>query len=136
MPMVFAASTISVPAGTVTLRPSMVRLMSGTDGDLADAAPVPQGVVFVFVPEVAEGGVDDPASRVAQSAQAAAVLQAVGNTLEDVELDLGALIGEDPLVGPDRPVLSDSARRALAARLVRVELHQPVRGEDDAVAVV
>src|SRR2546428_4158049 len=96
MPMVFAASTISVPAGTVTLRPSMVRLLSGTDGDLADAAPVPQGVVFVFVPAVADGGVDDPASRVAQSAQAAAVLQAVVNTLERVALGPGSVISQPP----------------------------------------
>src|SRR2546421_12773798 len=136
MPRVLAASTMSVPAGTVTLWPSIDNSTLGTCRDLSDVAFMTQGVVLVLAAEVAEGGVDDPAGRVAQPAQAAAVLEPVGNALQVVELDLRALVGEDPLVHADRPVAADPARRALPARLVGVELQQPVRGTDDAVAVV
>src|SRR6266851_3725956 len=135
MPMVFAASTTSVPAGTVILWSSMVRLTSGIDGNLAHVARMPQSVVLVLIAEVAERGVDHPAARVTQAAEAAAILQAVGDPLQDVQLDLRALVGEDALVGPRRPVLADAARRALAARLVGVELQQPVRRRDDAMRV-
>src|SRR6266581_3913439 len=136
MPTVFAASTTSVPAGTAILWPSMVRLTSGIDGSLAHVARVPERVVLVLVAEVAERGVDHPAARVTQAAEAATVLQAVRDPLEDVKLDLRALVGQDALVGPHRPVLADAARRALAARLVGVELQQPMRRLDDAVRVV
>src|ERR1700686_3061699 len=136
MPTVLAASTISVPAGTVTLFPSMVRLMSGIDESLPDVAGVPQSVVFVLIAEMAERRVDDPPGRVAKTAQAPPVLKTVRDALEDVQVQLRALVGEDPLVGPHRPVAADAARRALAARLVRVELQQPVGGADDAVGVV
>src|SRR5205823_2642811 len=136
MPIVFAASTTSVPAGTVSLWPSMVRFTSGMGGDLADVAFVAEAVVLVLLAEVADGRVDDPAGRVAEAAQAPAVLQAVRHTDERAELDLRALVGEDPLVGPHRPVAADPARRALAARLVGVELEQPVRRLDDAMRVV
>src|SRR6266581_3804538 len=124
MPTVFAASTTSVPAGTAILWPSMVRLTSGIDGSLAHVA------------RVAERGVDHPAARVTQAAEAATVLQAVRDPLEDVKLDLRALVGQDALVGPHRPVLADAARRALAARLVGIELQQPMCRLDDAVRVV
>src|SRR5712692_2497779 len=120
-----------VPAATVTLWPSMVRLPSGTRHHLADVALVPERVVFVLAVEVAERGVDDPAGRVAKAAQAAAVLQSVGDAAEAVELDLRPLVGQDALVHPHRPVAADAARRALAAGLVRVELQQPVRGADE-----
>src|SRR4029077_3698831 len=136
MPMVFAASTTSVPAGTMILWPSMVRLTSGTYSSLSNVALVPERVVLVLAAEVAERGVDHPAARVAQAAQAAPVLQAVGNALEDLEVDSRALVAEDALIRPDRPVLADAARGALAARFVRVEPHEPVRGLDDAVRVV
>src|SRR6202521_1715109 len=133
MPTVLAASTISVPAGTVTLCPSMVRLTSikGSPGNrggwvrisrgpsgmckrLADVAGVPERVVLVLLAEVAEGRVDDPARRVAEPAQAAAVLEAVCDALEDAQLELRALVGKDALVAPHRPVAADAARRALA----------------------
>src|SRR5215510_15639294 len=136
MPTVLAASTIRVPAGAVILWPSMVRLTSGTDSHLADSALVAQDVVLVLVAEVAQSGVDDPAAGVAEAAQTPAVLQPVGDALQDVELDLRALVGKDALVGAHRPVLADAAGRALAARLVGVELEQAVGRFDDAVRVV
>src|SRR6202521_49703 len=136
MPTVLAASTISVAAGTVTLCPSMVRLMSGMCKRLADVAGVPEGVVLVLLAEVAESRVDDPARGVAEPAQAAAVLEAVRDALEDAQLELRALVGQDALVGPHRPVAADAARRALATGLVRIELEQPVGGPDHAVRVV
>src|SRR5712692_475165 len=149
MPMVFAASTISVPAGTVILCPSMVRLTSGNcpsgpaghlptrwGGQGSHVALVPQRVVLVLLAEVAERGVDHPARRVTQAAQAAPVLQAVRHSLQRVELDLRTLVGEDPLVCAHRPVAADSTWRALAARLVGVELEQAIGGADDAVLVV
>src|SRR5690348_17167568 len=117
MPMVFAASTTSVPAGTVILWSSMVRWTSaispphkwggGIHRHLAHVAGVPQRVVLVLLAEVAERGVDHPAARVTEAAKAAAVLQAVRDPLQDVELDLRALVGEDALVGPRSPVLAD-----------------------------
>src|SRR5712691_2052469 len=146
MPMVFAASTTSVPAGTAILWPSIVRLTSGIgpthewgggiEGHLAHVAHMPQRVVLVLLAEVAERRVDHPAARVTQAAKAAAILQAVRDPLQDVELDLRALVGQDALVGPHCPVLADAAWCALAARLVGVELQQPVRGLDDAMRVV
>src|SRR5690242_14471231 len=102
---------MSVPAGTAILWPSMVRLMSGMGHHLA---LVPQRVVFVLAVEVAERGVDDPACRVAEAAQAAPVLQRVRDPAEVVELDLRTLVGQDALVHAHRPVASDAARRALA----------------------
>src|SRR5216117_2373591 len=133
MPMVLAASTTSVPAGTAILWPSIVRLTSGTRHDLADVALVAERVVLVLLAEVAQGRVDHPSARVAEAAQTAAILQAVGDALQDVELDLRALAGEDSLVSAHGPVLPDAAWRALAAGLVRVELEQPVGRADDAV---
>src|SRR5215472_14247763 len=121
MPMVLAASTTSVPAGTAILCPSMVSLTSGTDGHLPNVACVSKRVVLVLVAEMAERGVDHPSAGVAETAQAAAVLETVGNSLQDVDLHLRALVGKDALVGPHGPVLADPARRALAARLVGVE---------------
>src|SRR5579859_2773981 len=109
MPIVLAASTISVPAGTVILCPSMVRLTSGTGPHLADLALVPERVVLVLAVEVAERGIDDPARRVAEPAQAAAVLERVRDPAEVVELDLRALVGQDALVHAHRPVASDAA---------------------------
>src|SRR6266446_3957764 len=112
MSTVFAASTMSVPAGTVIFLPSIVRLTSGICGDLANVALVPEGVVLVLLAEVAQGGVDHPPTRVAEAAQAAAVLQPIGDPLQGVEVELRPLVGKDALVGSHSPVLADAARRA------------------------
>src|SRR6202162_4138539 len=136
MPTVLAASTMSVPAGTVTLCPSTCRLMSGMRPRLADVACVPQAVVLVLVVEVAHRRLDHPARRVAQPTQAAPVLQPVGDSLEDAELELRSLVGKDPVVGSHRPVATDAARGAFAAGLVRVEAQEPGGGLDHAVRVV
>src|SRR5450759_5378399 len=130
MPKVLAASTISVPAGTVILCPSRVRLMSGMRECPTDVARMPQAVVFVLIMEVAHGRLDDPTGRITQAAKAAAVLQPVGDALEDSELELRPFVGHDAVVSPNRPVAADAARRALAARLERVEAQQ-ARGRLD-----
>src|SRR5229473_3097442 len=136
MPTVFAASTMSVPAGTVILCPSIVRLMSGMRESLPDVAFVTQAVVLVLVVEVPHGRLDDPAGRVTKAAEAASVLQPFGNPLENAELELRPFVREDAVVGAHRPVAADPARRALAARLKGVEAQQPGGGLDDAVRVV
>src|SRR6266581_1641720 len=136
MPTVFAASTMSVPAGTLILCPSIVRLMSGTGGNGSYVAHVPQGVVLVFLAEVAERRVDHPTGGVAQAAQAPAVLEAVRHALQSVELDLRPLVGQDALVRAHRPVTTDATRRAFSARLIGIELEQAVGGPNDAVRVV
>src|ERR1700682_307896 len=136
MPTVFAASTMSVPAGTVTLCPSMVRLMSGIREHGSDVARVPEAVVLVLVVEMPHGRLDDPAGGVAQAAQAPAVLQAIGDTLEDPELELGSLVRQDAFVCPNRPVAADATWGAFAARLEGVEAQQPRGRLDDAVRVV
>src|SRR3984893_17419413 len=117
MPTVLAASTISVPAGTVTLCPSIVRLMSGMRQRLPHIALVSQAVVLVLLAEVAHRRLDDPAGRVAQAAEAAPVLQPVGDALEHAELQPRTFVGQDAVVGAHGPVAADAARRALAARL-------------------
>src|SRR5689334_13431419 len=122
--MVLAASTTSVPAGAVILWPSMVRLTSATcpprlrgggtcpsgaarhlptrwGGLCIHVARVPQGVVLVLLAEVSQRGVDYPAARVTQAAEAAAVLESIGDALQDVEVHLRACVVEDALVGPD-----------------------------------
>src|SRR5260370_20437580 len=136
MPTVLAASTMSVPAGTVILWPSIVRLMSGMRESLPDVAFVTQAVVLVLVGEVRHGRLDGPAGRVTKAAEAASVLQPVGNPLENAELELRAFVREDAVVCAHRPVAADAARRALAARLKGVEAQQPGGRLDDAVRVV
>src|SRR5437773_12314082 len=133
MPTVFAASTIRVPAATASLWPSIVRLTSGMRCDLAF---VPERVVLVLAVEVAESRVDDPARRITEPAEAAAVLQRVRDAAEVVQLNLRPVVAEDALVHAHRPVAPDAAGRALAARLVGVELEKPVRRPHDAVRVV
>src|SRR5712691_1685604 len=96
--MVLAASTMSVPAGTVSFLPSIVRLTSGNCRYLSDVALVPERVVFVLLAEVSDGGVDHPACRIAEAAQAPAVLQPVRDADQRVELDLRAFTGQDALV--------------------------------------
>src|SRR5260370_5317953 len=112
MPTSLAASTTSVPAGTASLWPSIVMLTSGMRGHSSDVACVPKGVVLVLLAEMAHRRVDDPPTGVAESAEAAAVLEPIGDPLQEVELDLRAFVGEDALVGPHRPVLAEPARRA------------------------
>src|SRR5260370_27263763 len=85
-------------------------------------ALVPQRVVLVLLAEVAEGRIDDPTRGVPETAKTPAVLETIRDSLQRVELDLRALIGQDPLVGPHRPIAADAARPALAARLVRIAL--------------
>src|SRR5487761_751064 len=136
MPTVFAASTNSVPAGTVIACPSMVRLMSGMREHGSDVARVPEAVVLVLVVEMPHRRLDHPAGGVAQAAQASAVLQTVGDALEDAELELGSFVRQDAFVCPDRPVAADATGGALAARLERVEAQQPCGRLDDAVRVV
>src|SRR5438046_9429799 len=99
----------------------------------AHLALVPERVVLVLDVEVAERGVDDPARRVAEPAEAAAILQRIRDAAEVVELDLRPVIAEDALVHAHRPVASHAARSALAARLVRAELEEPVRPATAAV---
>src|SRR5260370_37044484 len=111
MPTVFAASTMRVPAGTVILWPSMVRLTSGIRKSLSDVAFVPESVVLVLLAKVAGGRVDDPAARVAEPAQAAPVLQPVGDPEPDVDLHPRSLRGPHPLAGAHRPVLASPACR-------------------------
>src|SRR5689334_13793612 len=124
MPTILAASTMSVPAGTVTLCPSMVRLTSGMDSYFSDVAGVSKRMVFVFLAEMPERRIDHPSSGITQPAQTAPVLEPVCNTLQDAELDLRSLVGEDSFIGPYRPVAPDAAGRAFATGLVRVELEE------------
>src|ERR1700694_4879213 len=131
MPTVFAASTISVPAGTVILWPSIVSVMSGMSQHLADVARVAQAVVFVLVVEVAHRRLDHPTGRIAEPAETASVLQPVGDALQDAELELRSLVRQVGVVGAHRPVAADPARRALAARLERVEAQESRGGLDD-----
>src|SRR5438105_5164478 len=101
-----------------------------------DLALMPERVVLVLAVEVPEGGIDDPARGVAETAEAAAVLQRVRDPAEVVELDLRAVAGEDALVHAHGPIASDAARRALAGRLAGGELKKPVRRPNDAARVV
>src|SRR2546429_5752572 len=132
-----AASTTSVPFGTVTTWPSMVRVTrlgsfggwtsSGTGGHLQPlrGAHLSQAVLLVLLAEVAHRGHDHPAGRVPEAAEPAAVLQAVLDPVQDLQVDGAALVGQDASVGADRPVAADPAGGALPARLVGVEPEQP-----------
>src|SRR5438445_490878 len=102
MPTSFAASTTSVPAGTAILWPSIVTLTSGMRQRRPHVARMPQRVVLVLLTEVPEGRIDDPARRVAQAAEASAVLQTVGDPLEDPELDPRPFVSRDAVVRPAR----------------------------------
>src|ERR1700694_155322 len=101
MPTSLAASTTSVPAGTVSLWPSMVRFTmcapcartgaSGMGERSLHGADVVQAVLLVLVSEVPHRRLDHPTRGVAEPAKAAAVLEAVRDPLEDPQLDLRAL---------------------------------------------
>src|SRR5258708_675348 len=121
MPTSLAASTTSVPAGTVSLWPSIVRLMSGMSQGGLYGADVVQAVLLVFVFEVPHRRLDHPTGSIAQPAEAAAVLKSFRDPLEDSELDLRTLAGQDSVVRAHRPVPADAAWRALAACLKGVE---------------
>src|SRR5713101_3338822 len=136
MPTSLAASTTSVPAGTAILWPSMVTFTSGMYERRLHGADVVEAVLLVLVVEVPHRRFDHPAGRVAEAAQAAAVLQAFRHAFEDAELDLRALAGEDAFVRADGPVAADATGRALAAGLEGVEAQQSRRCFDDAVRVV
>src|SRR5215831_15246265 len=130
----FAASTMRVPFGTLTDWPSMVSVTrsegvcSGMCGDWLHRALVSQGVLLVLIAEVLHRRHDHPARRVAQTAQAAPELEALLDAVQDLQVDRAALTGQNALERAHRPVAADAARGALAARLVRVEAEQPVRG--------
>src|SRR5919202_5103824 len=111
---------------------------SGTSGHLRrfHRALVAQAVLLVLRAEVPHRGVDHPAGRVAQAAEAAPVLQALLDPVEDLQVDGAALAGEDAVVRPQRPVAADAAGSALAAGLVGVELEQAAGGLDHAVRIV
>src|ERR1700682_3204234 len=100
---------------------SVTILTSGMDERLLDRACLVEAVLLVLVAEVGHGRLDDPTGGVAETAQAAPPLQALLNAIEERELDLGTLVGEDPFVGPDRPVAAHPAGRALAAGFVGVK---------------
>src|SRR5713226_5231445 len=136
MPTSLAASTTSVPAGTAILWPSMVTFTSGMYERRLHGADVVEAVLLVLVVEVPHRRFDHPAGRVAEAAQAAAVLQAFRHAFEDAELDLRALAGEDAFVRADGPIAADATGRALAAGLEGVEAQQSRRCFDDAVRVV
>src|SRR5205807_9025756 len=135
-----AASTTSVPFGTVTERPSMVSVTIGTESGTRPhplhRALVAKRVLLVLIPEVPHRRHDHPARRVAQAAQAAAALQALLDVVEDPQVGGAAAAGQDALERPHRPVAANAAGRALAAGLVRVEAEQPVGRPDHAVGVV
>src|ERR1700694_2959802 len=125
MPASCAAATTSVPAGTVSLWPSMVRFIScapcartgasGMGERSLHGEDVVQAVLLGLVSAVPHRRLDPPTGGVAEPAKAAAVLEAVRDPLEDPELDLRALAGEDSLVRAHRPAAADAVRRALAA---------------------
>src|SRR5256886_9920134 len=100
--MVLAASTMSVPAGTLSFFPSIVRLISGIRRNLSDVALVPERVVFVFLTEVADGGIDHPACPIPQTAQAPPVLQPARDTDPRVELELPPRPGQTAVVSTHR----------------------------------
>src|SRR5262245_23290124 len=125
-----AASTISVPLGTDTCWPSMVRVTRSPSGMCRypqGRALVAQRVLLVLVAEVLHRRHDHPARGVAQAAQAAPVLEALLDAVQDLEVDRAALAAQDAFERADGPVAADAARRALAARLARVEPQEPVR---------
>src|SRR5207247_5774576 len=138
-----AASTTSVPSGTVTRGPSIVSVTiggpfgsgSGTGGHPVRRALVSERVLLVLAAEPLHRGHDHPARRVAEAAQAATALQALLDAVQDLQVDLAAGAGQDAIEGPHRPVAADAAGRALAARLVRVEAQAPVARAHDAVRV-
>src|SRR5215467_8704172 len=84
-------------------------------------ALVPQHVLLVLVAEVLHRRHDHPAGRVAQAAEAPAVLQALLNAVENLQVHHGAVARQDALVRAHGPVAADAAGRALPARLAGVE---------------
>src|SRR5215472_9475353 len=97
---------------------------SGMGGHPVSRALVAQRVLLVLVAEMPHRRHDHPARGVAQAAQAAAVLEALLDAVQDLQIHRAALAGEDPLERANGPVATHAARRALAARLVGVEAEQ------------
>src|SRR3954471_15323849 len=159
MPAASAASTRPVPFGTCTSFSSTVmRTSSGAlsgnhlrdrrvrvliDGSeevrerrvLAERTAAVREVRAELVAELRHAGRDRHRGRVAEHAQALA-----DDPVADVEQDVDVLLRRaavlDRLEDLHEPARPDAARRALAARLVHVELRDAQRELDDARAVV
>src|SRR5262249_51973992 len=151
----------SVPRGTVISNPSMLTVTPLVTGATAAGSLVrvigsspfpvaggPEGgggrveraaaallVLEVFVPEVLDRGDDRGDRAVAQRAERPAE-DVVADVEQFLQVFLAALAVLEPLEDADHPERPFPAGRALAARLVLVELGPPQRGPDHAGGLV
>src|SRR5271165_1318676 len=149
IPIISAARITRVPFGTAISNPSMVTLMVSVDVCTVMRLPVcPQCrggrveraaafllVLHDLVPEVLDDGGNRRGRGVAERAERAAD-DVVADVEQLVQVFAGAVAVLEPLDHPDHPVGALPARRALAARLVLVELRPAERGAQRARGLV
>src|SRR5512139_680876 len=122
--MLFAALRIVVPSGTLTTFPSMV-----TFAMVSVSEPVPEQALLLLdvpvelLPELPDERLGGHRRRVRQRTDGPAhhVVAQVEDQLDVARPALPLLDAPDELLQPPRPL---AARRALAARLVGVEVHE------------
>src|SRR5438067_12498515 len=134
MPTCLAASTTSVPFGTVTSRPLIVTVTSSSAMVPWVIRAPPQAEVFqVLVAEVLHGSRDRAGGEVAQGAQHLAA-DLAGQRQQQVEIGFAAAATFQPKQDFVQPTGALAAGGALAARLVAEELLHPGRRPHDADA--
>src|SRR5205823_3294635 len=92
-------------------------------------------VLLVLGTEVHDGRTDGARRELRERAERLETCHPVVHLLETVEIALGAVSGLDAFEDALDPVRALAARRALPARLVRVELRTAPDGPDDAHVV-
>src|SRR5215471_227226 len=148
MPIISAARITKVPLGTAISNPSMVTLTVSVVVCTVMKSPGPGGgggrvvgaaafllVLHYLVPEVLDHGHNRRGRGVTERAERPAN-DVLANVEQLVQVFLGTRAVLEPLDRPDHPVGALPARRALAARLVLVELGPAERDAQRARAVV
>src|SRR5689334_18392161 len=148
MPSISAALITRVFLGTLISKPSMVTVtVPGVVSTVISVAPeegrggrVERAAAFLLVlhelvPEVLDARGDRAGRAVTQGAERPAE-DVVADVQELVQVFLGAAAAFQPFEHPDHPERALPARRALAARLVLVELGPAQHGADHAGGLV
>src|SRR5215471_1398105 len=137
MPSWFAASMTVLPFGTCTARPSisMFSMSCGRSDVLGNNALLVMDVMLEFAPEVLDEAFHGERRRIAERADRPA-LDVVRDGIQKIEILEASLAILDALHHAIQPARALTARRALPARLLEVEIREPHQALHHAARVV
>src|SRR5512141_1636842 len=126
MPSWFAASITVLPGATCVALPSISMLSCAIGGShvRGHEAPLVIDVILEFVAVVLDERANRHCGGIAERADRAA-LDIVRNRVQQVEIFVAALAVLDPVDHAPQPAGAFATRRALAARLLEIEIRQP-----------